>query len=63
MKQLAWFSLAIFFIFACNRTGSQGPGQLSMDDHSYAKYASGFNLTDYDLFKLLQVYDPWQNSR
>lgn len=31
--------------------------------NAYTRYASGFDVDVYDKFKLLQVFDPWQNSK
>jgi iron complex transport system substrate-binding protein len=63
MRRLIWIFLGILVMTGCNR-GTPGESETRrMKTPSQTKYASGFNVIDRGQYKIVEVYDPWQNSK
>lgn len=62
MKRLACMGMVGFMLTGCIRTTTP---ELSAEreNNPSTTYASGFEADGYDGFTLLNVFDPWQNSR
>lgn len=53
----------LILISACHSNQSSEAVPAREPASSYARYATGFEVDDYADFKVLQVYNPWQNSQ
>lgn len=62
MKRRTCYLIALLVIAACHRNPApENTGAATGD--SYALYASGFDVDAYGTFRILHVYNPWQNSK
>jgi len=63
MRRIGWILILGLTLTGC-RPGSRGePGFLRKDGSTYASYARGFEVIEHEGYKVVQVHDPWQNSR
>ncbi|MCK5137079.1 MAG: ABC transporter substrate-binding protein [Bacteroidales bacterium] len=63
MRRLVLLGIAVILASGCVRNNNMDVGQQGLTVRSSARYASGFEVFDHEDFKLLHVYNPWQNSR
>jgi len=63
MKRLLFPAIALILTTGCIRQERVVGRQHGQTGNSSARYALGFEVFDHGDFKLLTVYDPWQNSR
>ena len=63
MIRLVLLGTAVILTTGCVRQDEVAGRQYGQTGLSSARYASGFEVFDHGDFKLLTVYDPWQNSR
>jgi iron complex transport system substrate-binding protein len=63
MKKPVWL-LILLMVSSCYRTGrDRKAGETEGPQGTYTRYAKGFDVQDYGRFRLVRVFDPWQNSR
>jgi iron complex transport system substrate-binding protein len=63
MRWCLWIGITFAFTTGCIRSGTPATGQDHMHGKHYTKYAERFDVTDLGGCRLLEVRDPWQNSR
>lgn len=63
MKNLVGLLLIPVFLTACQPGNKSESGTGNTGSNTYTFYAKGFEVVEEEGFKLLQVFDPWQNSR
>ncbi len=63
MKVLNLICLVCILATACTGNGSSRQGLRQDPDHPTTRYATRFSVEDFGSFRMLRVFDPWQNSR
>jgi iron complex transport system substrate-binding protein len=63
MKKLGLGLFIPVLLAACQSGNQSDYSSRNVGGISYTNYAKGFEVIEEESFKLLQVFDPWQNSR
>jgi iron complex transport system substrate-binding protein len=63
MRRCLWIWITFAFTTGCIRSGIPPAGPDPLHVKPYARYAERFDVTDLGGCRLLEVRDPWQNSR
>jgi iron complex transport system substrate-binding protein len=62
MKVPAGFALTLLFLLSCHRDGGNAADAGMRSGSAFTAYATRFDVTECGTFRLLRVFDPWQNS-
>ena len=63
MRMLLCLWIASGLLGGCTLSRKPETGSRHGMENSYTEYATRFNVMEMDGYQLLQVFDPWQNSR
>ncbi len=62
MTKLLWLWLTFMLMSGCSQK-NRYESVIFGESESFTHYAIGFDVSDHGDFRLIEVHNPWQNSR